>query len=240
MKNQYFGDVNDYLKYGLLRCFSEAGLRIGVCWMLTPDDGRSDGGKIGYLSKPERWRCYDPTLFDSLSKAVRKNNRLVRYIQNSALLPNASFFNSPVPDDQGARKRWLNRSLRTLGDADLLFFDPDNGIEIKSTSCGRRDSCKFLFWDEIQIAWAQRSALLIFQHFCREERDSFVTRLASRLRELLVDSQIVAITTSSVVYFLVFREYQDVRIGLSLQTISKKWTGKVLVRGLTRPKAQGV
>jgi hypothetical protein len=46
MKDQYFGDVNDYLKYGLLRCFAEAGWRVGVCWMLTPDDGGRDGGSL--------------------------------------------------------------------------------------------------------------------------------------------------------------------------------------------------
>jgi hypothetical protein len=198
--------------------------------MLTPDDGRSDGRKIGYLSKPERWRSYDPPLFDTLSEAVRKNKRLVHYIQNSALLPNTSFFNSLVPEDQRGRKRWLNRSLTTLGGLDLLFFDPDNGIEVKSTPCGKRGSSKFLFWDEIQIAWAQGSALLIFQHFCREGRDSFIARLASRLRELLLDSRIVAIATSSVVYFLVYSEYHDARIGLGLRTISNRWTDKVLIR----------
>ena len=41
MKNQYFGDVNDYRKYGLLRVLQrEANLRCVVAWMLTPDDGR--------------------------------------------------------------------------------------------------------------------------------------------------------------------------------------------------------
>ena len=36
MKNQYFGDVNDYRKYGLLRLLGRAGkVKIGVCWMLT-------------------------------------------------------------------------------------------------------------------------------------------------------------------------------------------------------------
>ena len=31
MKDQYFGDVNDYVKYGLLRALSsEAALRVGV------------------------------------------------------------------------------------------------------------------------------------------------------------------------------------------------------------------
>ena len=44
MKNQYFGDVNDYRKYGLLRLLAHAGLKIGVCWMLT-EDGRKGARK---------------------------------------------------------------------------------------------------------------------------------------------------------------------------------------------------
>lgn len=40
MKHQYIGDINDYRKYALLRTLSADGVnRIGVCWMLTPDDG---------------------------------------------------------------------------------------------------------------------------------------------------------------------------------------------------------
>lgn len=41
MKKPYFGDVNDYRKYGLLRAFGRAGLATQVVWMLTPDAGRS-------------------------------------------------------------------------------------------------------------------------------------------------------------------------------------------------------
>lgn len=55
MKNQYFGDINDYHKYGLLRLLGGGGeLATAVCWMLTPDDGRSDGGHTGYLHAPEK------------------------------------------------------------------------------------------------------------------------------------------------------------------------------------------
>ena len=44
MKDQYFGDINDYRKYGLLRAIIRAGrLRILVAWMLTVDDGSTDG-----------------------------------------------------------------------------------------------------------------------------------------------------------------------------------------------------
>jgi hypothetical protein len=71
MKNQYFGDVNDYQKYGLLRLLANDGqFKIGVCWMLTTDDGRSDGNFTAFLSKPQAWHKYDPPLFDLLHKWV--------------------------------------------------------------------------------------------------------------------------------------------------------------------------
>ena len=73
MKNQYFGDVNDYRKYGLLRLLAgQAGLSVAVCWMLTPDDGRNDGRFTEYLQQPERWRAYDPALFDTLREMVAR------------------------------------------------------------------------------------------------------------------------------------------------------------------------
>ena len=49
MKNQYFGDLADYRKYGLLRTLAGAGLSAGVCWMLTPDDDSGHGNNAGYL-----------------------------------------------------------------------------------------------------------------------------------------------------------------------------------------------
>ena len=43
MKNQYFGDVNDYRKYGLLRAISlNTDWNLLVAWMLKPDDGGPD------------------------------------------------------------------------------------------------------------------------------------------------------------------------------------------------------
>ena len=38
MKNQYFGDVGDYGKYGLLRFIAKRGVTIAVNWYLTLDD----------------------------------------------------------------------------------------------------------------------------------------------------------------------------------------------------------
>jgi hypothetical protein len=53
VKVQYFGDVNDYRKFALLRLLSEVGgFKIGVCWMLTEADGSGHGAKRGYLEQP--------------------------------------------------------------------------------------------------------------------------------------------------------------------------------------------
>lgn len=54
MKDQYFGDINDYRKYWLIRVLqAETGLRVLVTWMLTLDDGRRDGELRAYLDQPD-------------------------------------------------------------------------------------------------------------------------------------------------------------------------------------------
>ena len=65
MKHQYFGDVGDYGKYGLLRYIAKRGVTIAVNWYLTPDDQSNDGSIRGYLAN-EKNRIFDPELFDVL------------------------------------------------------------------------------------------------------------------------------------------------------------------------------
>jgi hypothetical protein len=227
MKNQYFGDVNDYLKYGLLRGFTGIGLRIGVCWMLTPDDQRSDGSKIKYLSKHEQWRLYDPILFDHLSQSIKKQTRHVREAQKPALLYDALFFNALVPDNEQLRRIWLTKALVKLKRADLLFFDPDNGIEVKSKPWGRTGSCKYLYWDEIKRAWSQDFSLLIFQHFPRQNHERYALHLASQLREQICNADVIPLITSNVVYLLARQPRHIVQVDAALTAISTNWKGLI-------------
>ena len=65
MKNQYFCDISDYYKYGLLRLITKhTSLNVGVCWMLTKDDGKKNDKRKQYLYQPDRWQHYDPKLFE--------------------------------------------------------------------------------------------------------------------------------------------------------------------------------
>ena len=87
MKNQYFGDINDYRKYGLLRSLADGGsLKIGICWMLTPDDGRSHGSDTNYLDSPNGIDDCDSKLFRKLRQIV-KNSRSVFEAENNSLIP---------------------------------------------------------------------------------------------------------------------------------------------------------
>jgi hypothetical protein len=227
MKNQYYGDINDYLKYGLLRCFADAGLRIGVCWMLTADDHPSDGHKIRYLSNPESWRAYDPDLFDALANAIRSGARNVQQAEESALLRNASFSKDLVPDNKSQREVWLTKALAKLAHADLLFFDPDNGIEVQSKPSGCTGSCKYIYWNEIELAWARGASLLIFQHFPRQNRERYISRLAGQLKGRVLGGSVIPLVTSNVVYLLACQQRHEIKVGVAVDMIRKMWMGQV-------------
>ena len=204
MKNQYFGDVNDYLKYGLLRILSGWGRReIAVCWMLTPDDGRSDGQFIGYLEQPERWRRYDPALFDALRRNVNeRSQRGIRLAETGDVLPATRFFGRIVPEDSDARRRYFVDFWHTAAGCELVFFDPDNGMEVRSTPYGRRNSVKYLYWRELQEAIRRGHTALVYQHFPRVKRDDFVTGLVRAMREKAGAGAVATFHTPRVIFFL--------------------------------------
>jgi hypothetical protein len=69
MKNRYFGDVKNCRKYGVLRVSQRvSGLNLGVCCCLSDDDGGGDGELRRYFARPERWRHFDPELYDRLQR----------------------------------------------------------------------------------------------------------------------------------------------------------------------------
>ena len=85
MKNQYFGDRRDYLKYSLIRALG-CELSVAVCWLLTDDDQSKEGGKTDYLCQPDKWRKYDPPVYDFLRGHVRPEERRVDVLEKSKLL----------------------------------------------------------------------------------------------------------------------------------------------------------
>src|SRR5262249_20113803 len=145
MKNQYFGDVNDFRKYGLLRTLQRAsGLAVGVCWFLTVDDGAGDGELRKFLKQPGRWRHYDSELYDKLQRLLRAEvQRSVSRARQWELIPGASYFEAVLRDHRLARAEYFEAARQVLRNSDLVFVDPDNGIVVPSTKLGASGSSKY-------------------------------------------------------------------------------------------------
>src|SRR5262245_31786097 len=144
MKNQYFGDISDYKKYSLLRALSNHGdTRIVVGWMLTEDDGRMDGKFIRYLQEPTKWRHYDPQVFDLLCNLInQKDSRNVRLLEKEDIIPGAIYYTDIITDDVKQRQQYFENLQLLAEGSHLIFLDPDNGIEVKSTLKGGKNSSK--------------------------------------------------------------------------------------------------
>jgi len=225
MKDQYFGDVNDYRKYGLLQGLSAGGaIQTGVCWMLTRPDRRSDGKMLAYLEIAEEFRALAPDLFDFLCHCVRvQRDRRTARIETSGCLPSTIYFSRLLGDDIESREAYFAEMLRRFADVDLIFFDPDNGFEIASKPVGRKDSSKYLYWYELQQAYLCGHSVLVYQHFARENRASFIRRIASTIMERTKTAHVFTFRTPRVVFFLVSQPNHVQHFASRAEAISRVW-----------------
>jgi hypothetical protein len=186
VKVQYFGNVNDYWKLTLLRHLSEVGkFKIGVCWMLTEPDESEQGGNRDYLEQPHKWRGYDPALFDALEKAPSSPHLSdLQRIETEGIVPGATFFNEFVPNSPTERDSMHTRCMVAFADRELVFLDPDVGLEVKSAK-GRRRS-KYVLLDEVADHYAAGRSVLVYQHLGHNlPRKAFAEEKARKLRSVL-------------------------------------------------------
>jgi hypothetical protein len=230
VKVQYFGDMNDYRKYALLGLLAKSGgFKIGVCWMLTPADDRQDGNKRSYIQQPGKWRAFDPVLFDLLATVKPKPALpdLLR-IEREGLIPGTVFVNEMVPDSLSERKAFHQRCLFAFNGCDLAFFDPDNGLEIRSLPKGRKNSSKFVFEDEISDHFAAGRSVLIYQHYPRRPRTKFLVDIAARLSGALPRGSIWFFSTPHVAFVLVARSEHAQRVAQAADELARKWPAKFI------------
>jgi len=230
MKDQYFGDINDYRKYGLLRSIIHAGgFRLLVVWMLTKDkDGSTDGKFVSYLKYPDDWSGYDFVLFQKIKYLLAHNQkRRVGLIEKTDLLPNTDYFSLPVPDSSSDRQSWFNSLTEQARKNDFVFLDPDNGLEVKSKPYGRKESSKFLYWHEVASLWSSGKSLLIYQHFIREKRSKFIQRMLESLSKATPGSFVEAFSTPRVVFLMALKpEHLSFRKAI-VSSVKENWAGQI-------------
>ncbi len=199
MKNQYLCDIGDFGKYALLRSFAKNGVKIGVNWYLTEDDGSNDGKMKDYLEK-EDLRNYDPALFDALKKINALPDKTVNLIEEQSIIPRAVYYcellrsrKLTASQREMERGAWFIKSLELFHhqEAELIFCDPDNGLTHKPVRVA--DSEKYVIPEEIRQYYASGKNVVYYCHKGRRSSDAWEQTKSEMLRHL-PDAKIIVMT----------------------------------------------
>jgi hypothetical protein len=180
MQNRYVGDVGDFGKYALLRRLvgstGEPSVSLGVIWCLFPNEGHNgDGRHIAYL-QDAAFQALDETLITSLREIIQSGERdILSVVSRNVLGPTTISCHEPItPQSPGSRadrllcrSAWIKRCFELTSHCELVFFDPDNGLETKSVPKTHSKAGKYIYWDELSLFWKRGDSLLIYHHLNR-------------------------------------------------------------------------
>lgn len=220
VKHQYVGDINDYRKYALLRTLSAGGAnRIGVCWMLTPPDGK-DGNRRNYA----KYQHCDPELFDVLVPTLDDPSlRRVSYIEESGIIPGTTFHADPLPPGAAERAAYMTECRVRFADTDLVFFDPDNGIASPATKPGQT-STLHVSLDEAVAFYGEGKSVLLYQH--RPKLQTWEDLIASKtgqLRTVFPDTATWVFWKADVALFLLVHPESPARLAVAAMEACGRW-----------------
>ncbi len=198
MKNQYVGDIGDYGKYGLLRFLANHGIRIGVNWYLTENDGSDDGKFTNYL-KDKSERIYDKELFDKLRPFASRKKKTVQMIEDASIIPNAVYYDEYLKSESKealtegwTRQQWFDRSMQALEGAELIFADPDNGLTY-AKGARNKGSEKYVLPDEVEAYYSSGKDVVYYCHKGRRKQDDW-DQAKIKIKEIIEDAQLLGIT----------------------------------------------
>jgi len=151
--------------------------------------GQAGEGKfIGYLAKTStnrrRFRECDEELYDALAEIVSQKGRCVANVADDGILgADAALHDEPLtyadlPRYGSAaketrltrRKEWFQRALEAVRGCDVVFVDPDNGLECKSVERHHAKGPKYAYLEDLNRIADRGHSLLVYHHLSRNGR----------------------------------------------------------------------
>ena len=217
MQERRFGSIGDFVKIAFLRHLKE-GRRLAVCWYLTGQGANRPLPEkhFAYLKRPGEFRNLAPEIFDTLKSVVESSAVGLSYITalESGVLSGAVFHHEQVPRRAALRKSWTTSLVDSVTKANLIFLDPDNGIQ------GRRLTPKHVALAEIAALRRQDRALVTVQHQSGQKLE--VRSIAERLKS--IGCQRLEIVRFRLVssQFYVIVDY-DSALDARISSFARKW-----------------
>jgi len=201
MQDRYAGDVGDFGKFSLLKSlFDRKDDCLGVIWYLFPDEIHNDDGKYtNYIEKQEFQFC-DLDLIQKLSNILNGKRSVHALEINKILKSNTVYFQEKLnfhieystqkkADKETRllrRQEWLKNAVRSIEPCNIVFLDPDNGLEIKS--CGKMSqikSGKYAYYSEVKELFKGKDVCVIYHHLNRhKEHGTHKDQIETRVNEL--------------------------------------------------------
>jgi hypothetical protein len=193
MQNKYFGDIHDFYKYYLLKHISGY-FSIGINWCLVKDENSKDGNKK--LRKKEENK--DKILFSVLNDSKNVNG-IKKYFPKKV-----SYFDN-IHEQYFLNSLYQKSAFDKLNKKDIIFFDPDNGLEVLTTDNKKR--YKYLSYDILEKYWANGNSMIVYQHLSRDK--SALENIIKKIEELLKCSKygnIEIIKKGNVAYIFIIQK----------------------------------
>jgi len=205
MQCRYVGDVGDFGKYGLLRALCTSDFNLGIIWYLADKEHNNDGRHINYLydanPQAKSLKECDPDLYRKLKEIVT-DTRCVKKISEAGILPNTTFFEKllsfkdedsvfvPKPQRKQFRKKWADDALIKISKCNIIFVDPDTGINLNNDCAYRKKGPKYIFFTELgkfrseELTFSENRSLVIYHHLNRRgTADSQIENLLIKIRK---------------------------------------------------------
>lgn len=206
MKNQYIGDVNDFFKYNILEIIEKTlNKKILVAWMLT----ESEGMDIKY----SQFKELNESLYSKLQNIISSNKRNIESIEE--IYPNYIYHSKLL--EKRNRNEYFNDLEEKSTKADIIFFDPDNGISFNN----KNKENKHLYMDEIKRFWNKGKDLIIYQHFRRQKWNEYIKELEKHIKNNNIKGVFLIPIKTKNVMFLYF-SHENIKDKIKKKLISWK------------------
>ncbi len=203
MKNQYFGDRNDFFKYDLVLELIERSEFLNTFTfipMLTENDETNDGKYI-YYDYSRR-----PDLGRFLRKCIVHSNRSIQNLKSYMKEANINYipYRESFYFNNISRNEYFgNIDPEILTNAAILV-DPDNGFEVKSMQ--NKNSSRYIKYSEARMIYnkmSYNSVLVIYQHIPRVNREEYFNKINSDINKTLYNPFIMCLSNNVVAFFII-------------------------------------
>ncbi len=120
-------------------------------------------------------------------------------IEQAGIIPDAEFYGEllkssslEVAAREWNRRLWFNNSTLMLGNAELIFADPDNGISYRKTA-RTKDSEKFILPEDVAEYYNSGKNVVYYCHKGRRKQEAW-EQAKTEIRNHIRDAQLLAVT----------------------------------------------